>query len=132
MAFTKQQRIEIHGKYNGRCAYCGDEIKLRDMQVDHVIPQCNWIWHMKNRFRIPYFLSHLTENDLNHKDNLMPTCRVCNKWKSAHDLELFRSEIYEQVKRLNNYSSNYRMAKKYGLIEETVKPIRFYFEVCGG
>jgi len=98
------------------------------MQVDHIIPQREFLFHIKNRFRIPSFLSHLKEVDMNHEDNLNPACIVCNKWKSAHDLELFRSEIFEQIKRLNNYSSNYRMAKKYGLLEETLKPIKFYFE----
>jgi hypothetical protein len=58
----------------------------------------------------------------------MPACRICNKWKGAFDFELFRKEVSEQVKRLNDYSSNYRMAKKYGLIQETEKPIVFYFE----
>lgn len=128
MAFSKQQRIEIYSKFNGKCAYCGAEIQVKDMQVDHIIPQMNFIQHVRNRFRIPVFLSHLTETDMNHTDNLHPACRVCNKWKSAHDLELFRRELSEQVNRLNSYSTNYRIAKKYGQIQETVAPIRFFFE----
>lgn len=128
MAFSKQKRIEIHSKYNGKCAYCGDNIMLKDMQVDHIIPQDRYIQSVKNKFRIPDFLKHLTEMDMNHDDNLNPACRVCNKWKSSHDLELFRRELGEQVKRLNSYSSNYRMAKKYDQVEETNKPITFYFE----
>lgn len=98
------------------------------MQVDHIIPQYEFVKHVRNNFRIPSFLSYLTDIDLNHIDNLMPTCRICNKWKSAFDLEFFRQEISRQVERLNNYSSNYRMAKKYGLISENNKEIVFYFE----
>lgn len=128
MAFSKQQRIEIHSKFNGKCAYCGCDIQLKDMQVDHIIPQRSFVQHVHNRFRIPSFLNHLTVNDMNHSDNLHPACRVCNKWKSDHDLEFFRSELQNQVKRLNEYSSNYRIAKKYGQISETVTPIRFFFE----
>lgn len=128
MAFSKQQRIEIHKKYNGYCAYCGEEIQLKDMQVDHIIPQRDFIQHVHNNFKIPEFLSHLTEADINHPDNLNPSCRVCNKWKSAHDLEFFRHELSEQVNRLNAYSANYRIAKKYCQIKETIVPIRFYFE----
>ena len=128
MAFTKQQRIEIYSKFKGKCAYCGCEIQLKDMQVDHIIPKMSFIQHVHNKFRIPYFLSHLTESDMNHSDNLHPSCRVCNKWKSDHDLEFFRSELQSQVKRLNDYSTNYRIAKKYGQISETVSPIRFFFE----
>lgn len=121
-------RFKIYQKYNGHCAYCGRPVEITAMQVDHIIPKCNFLWHIKNQFQIPEFLNHLKENDVNHIDNLNPACRVCNKWKSAHHLELFRNEIKEQINRLNKNSSNYRFAKRYGLIKETVKPIIFYFE----
>lgn len=124
----KINRQEVYDKCGGRCAYCGEEITIKQMQVDHIIPSSFYLHHIKNKFRVPEFLNHLTDGDVNHIDNLLPTCRVCNKWKSAHDLELFRKEIYEQVRRLNDYSSNYRMAKRYGLVQETIKPIVFYFE----
>jgi 5-methylcytosine-specific restriction endonuclease McrA len=125
----KINREEVYNKCGGRCAYCGNQIKIKEMQVDHIIPTSFFSQHINNKVRVPKFLNHLTESDVNHMDNLLPTCRVCNKWKSAHDLELFRKEIEEQVRRLNDYSSNYRMAKRYGLVEETIKPIIFYFEV---
>lgn len=118
----------IIAKYNNRCAYCGCEITLKQMQVDHIIPKSEFLSHIKNRIHIPYFLTHLTEIDVNHWDNLNPACIVCNKWKSAHHLELFRSELFEQIKRLNTNSSSFRIAKRYGLVEETLKPIIFYFE----
>jgi 5-methylcytosine-specific restriction endonuclease McrA len=124
----KEKRELIFNKYNGHCAYCGCEIKLKDMQVDHIIPKRNYRTHVGNKWKVPEFLNHLTLQDENHLDNLMPTCRVCNKWKSAHYLELFRVELFEQIKRLNNYSSNYRIAKRYGLVKEDIKPIVFYFE----
>ena len=128
MAFSRTEREKIYAKYNGKCAYCGCDMTIKQMQVDHIIPQREFLTHVKNRFRIPSFLTHLTETDVNHNDNLNPACGVCNKWKSAHDLELFRSELFEQIKRLNSYSSNYRIAKRYGLLQETLKPITFYFE----
>lgn len=124
----KIDRQKVFNKCEGHCAYCGEEIELKEMQVDHIIPVSFFFQHIKSKNRIPSFLLHLTEVDVNHIDNLFPTCRVCNKWKSAHDLEFFRKEIGEQVRRLNDYSSNYRMAKRYGQIEETIKPITFYFE----
>jgi 5-methylcytosine-specific restriction endonuclease McrA len=121
-------RQEIYDKFGGHCAYCGQEITIKEMQVDHIIPTSFFLAHLKNNSRVPKFLTHLKEGDENHKDNLFPTCRVCNKWKSAHDLEFFRSEISEQIRRLNEHSSNYRMAKRYGQISETPSPIIFYFE----
>ena len=128
MAFSKQQRIEIHTKFGGKCAYCGKEIELKDMQVDHIIPQRNFVQHVQNKFRIPIFLSHLTEKDMNHPDNLHPTCRTCNKWKDTFDLETFRNELSKQTERLNLYSSNYRIAKMYNQIIETKEKIVFFFE----
>lgn len=124
----KGRRVAVWQKYNGHCAYCGKEIAYKEMQVDHIIPKQFFIWHVKNKFKIPVFLNHLKEEDVNHMDNLAPTCRVCNKWKSAHHLELFRSELSDQLKRLNTYSSNYKIAKMYGLVKEDIKPIVFYFE----
>lgn len=132
MGFTKLIREQVYTKFNCRCAYCGQEIKLKDMQVDHVIPQSRFQSFIKNkntmREWVPKFLNHLTELDVDHIDNLFPACRVCNKWKNDWDLGLFRSEIEQQVKRLFNYSSNFRMATRYGLIEETGKKVIFYFE----
>ena len=124
----KELRQKIYAKYNGRCAYCGEEIEFKDMQVDHIIPKCDFDNNIRNSFRIPEFLKHLSIIDVNYIDNLNPACRVCNKWKSFHNLEQFRIELSCQIERLNGRSSNYRMAKKYGLVHETIKPIVFYFE----
>jgi 5-methylcytosine-specific restriction endonuclease McrA len=129
MAFNKNTREAVYKKYNAHCSYCGEEMKsIKEMQVDHCIPQSEFLMHITNNFLIPSHLSHLTEKDVNHSDNLMPACRICNKWKSSHHLELFRSEIEAQIERLNSYNSNYRFAKRYGLLVEVKKPVVFYFE----
>ena len=125
----KADREIVFMKYVGRCAYCGEVITIKEMQVDHIIPKRNFIWHIKNKYKVPEFLKHLTENDIDHIDNLFPSCRVCNKWKSTHPVEQFRKELSEQVKRLNEYSSNYRIAKRYHLVKETDYGIEFYFEL---
>ena len=124
----QETRQQVHAKFDGHCAYCGEEITIKQMQVDHVIPQYRFEQNVANKFRIPVFLNHLTPDDCNHIDNLFPACRVCNKWKSSHDLEFFRHEMEMQVKRLNEYSAPYRMAKRYGQIEETERKVKFYFE----
>lgn len=124
----KFDRPLIYAKYSGRCAYCGEKITYKQMQVDHIIPQVDFVRHVTNRVHIPDFLKHLTPDDVNHIDNLNPSCRICNKWKSFHSLEMFRSELHSQVKRLNAYSPSYRMAKRYGQITEIHSPITFYFE----
>ena len=122
----KIDRKKILLRFNGHCAYCG--CKLEKMHIDHVIPQREFEYFIKNQRHIPEFLKHLTVSDVNHEDNLFPACSVCNLWKSAHSLEQFRFELGEQIKRLNQRSANYRIAKKYGQIKEAETIIVFYFE----
>jgi 5-methylcytosine-specific restriction endonuclease McrA len=126
---AKINRQQVYDKYEGHCAYCAEKIELSKMQVDHIIPKRNFLFHIKNKHKVPLFLSHLTENDVDHIDNLMPSCKVCNNWKDVYDLETFRKEIFNQIERLNKYSASYRLAKRYGLIGEFPNDrITFYFE----
>jgi 5-methylcytosine-specific restriction endonuclease McrA len=125
---ANELREIVYSKFRGHCAYCGCEIKIKDMQVDHVIPRLNFQRWVIGNINIPEFLSHLEPQDCNHIDNLFPSCRVCNGWKLTYHIELFRCEIQDQVKRLNERHANYRMAKKYGLLKETEKKVQFYFE----
>lgn len=105
---NKKLREQVYQKYGGRCAYCGKEITLKQMQVDHIHPQ------------------YLGGND--DYDNLNPSCRVCNNWKLTHSVEQFRYEIEMQIDRLRLRSANFRMAERYGLVEITRKPVIFWFE----
>jgi predicted restriction endonuclease len=115
----KEIRQTVYEKYDGHCAYCGCYLNFKDMQVDHLVSQFHFKFNMAEKY---------TDKELNDIENLMPSCRVCNKWKSCHSVEQFRFEIEEQLARLNEYSSNFRLAKKYGLVEEKQQSILFYFE----
>ena len=44
---SKKTREIVYNKYNGHCAYCGCEIEMKDMQVDHIVPKYrnNEMWH---------------------------------------------------------------------------------------
>lgn len=60
----------------------------------------------------------------------MPACRACNYYKGARGIESMRRDIgrlYIQLER----SFDYRLAKKYDLLQETPKEIKFYFETIG-
>ena len=111
MSFSKKTRIAVHEKYGGRCAYCGRKIELKDMQVDHFVPQRGW-----------------NESGSNELPNLMPACRMCNHYKRAHSLETFRSYIAEIPRKLReNYI--YKIGVVYGNVIENEQPVRFYFEI---
>lgn len=104
----KRIREQVYQKYNGRCAYCGCEVDYNDMQVDHVI-------------------SVYGNNGSNDIDNLMPSCRMCNFYKSTFSIEVFRKHLETLHERLRK-PFIYRLALKYGLIEECKNKVVFYFE----
>ena len=109
----KVDRIAVHQKYGGHCAYCGAVITVKEMQVDHIWPQARSHWQK--------------DLDPNRPENLNPSCRACNYAKHTYNIELFRSEMQKQVLRLSsNY--NFKMAMKYNQISVTEKPILFYYE----
>lgn len=87
------------------------------MQVDHI--ESVYITSMHNGWKD-------TQND--SIDNLMPACRMCNYYKSIGDIETFRSNLQETLMRNVRRPFDYRLAVKYGLVTEDIKPIKFYFE----
>jgi len=118
-------RQKVLDKYNGHCAYCGCEITQKTMQVDHIKNQ-HGFWIGKKGYQVHKGIKD--DTDINGIDNLNPACAVCNKWKSTFSIEDFRYEISEQINRAEKTSANFRMAKRYGLIQVLDKPIKFYFE----
>jgi len=125
----KINRDIIYNKFKGKCAYCGHKIKIKDMQVDHIIPKSTYSFHMETRHKVPTFLSHLTIYDVNHVDNLFPSCQVCNLRKLNYSLEDFRSEVGELVNILENKSQTYKLAKRFNFVTtKRVKSFKFYFE----
>ena len=104
----KKIREQVYQKCNGHCAYCGCELEYKDMQVDHV--------------KSVYWYSGT--NDI---DNLLPSCRMCNFYKSTFTLDEFRKNLEALHERLRK-TFIYRLALKYGLVEENRKKIKFYFE----
>lgn len=125
----KKDREVIFNKYGGRCAYCGCEL-VKGWHVDELEP-CRrkyreeqvlgeWKWRQK--------LVGYIHPDRLHIDNQMPACASCNINKHSGSLEDFRALIAGFMKHLNEISTQYKIAKRYGLIQETVKPVVFYFE----
>ena len=123
---NKKERELVYNKCNGRCAYCGCELQ-KGWHVDHINPirrnESDENIERMNRFRETPLVRG--ENNI---DNYYPACRQCNIWKSTYSIEQFRNEVESQLSKVNRYSANYRNAKRFGLVEEIVKPIIFYFE----
>ena len=105
---AQRRRIEIWNKYHHRCAYCGGVLAYKDMQVDHI--------HARSRGG---------KDDI---ENYNPSCRACNFYKGDGSIEWFRLQIGEQVRRLRKTQFIFRMAESFGLIKDTKKEVKFYFE----
>ena len=112
---TKDKRDIIFNKYAGRCSYCGCDL-LKGWHVDELEPvrrNSNGTSLHPERFNI---------------DNQMPACASCNINKHSMSLEEFRNLIAGFMGHLNEVSTQYKIAKRYGLVLEDIKPIVFYFE----
>ena len=114
-------RTTIYKKYGGRCAYCGAEITLKQMQVNHVKPI------FRNWGDSHPFPEHGGADTF---DNMMPACAPCNLRKSTLPLETFRAEINLQISRLRRNNASFRLAERFGLIAETGRAVTFWFERC--
>lgn len=110
-SIPKHIREQVYEKYNGHCAYCGIELEYKDMQVDHLVPIEGWSEQGDDSF-----------------DNLMPSCRMCNHYKRAHDLEYWRKMIEEIPKKLMRDSYIYRVGVRYDLVISNEHKVKFYFE----
>lgn len=112
-----KDRQLIYKKYNGKCAYCGCELE-KGWHVDHIEPV---VRDLNNPSKLLF-----PERD--NISNCNPSCSSCNINKHSMSIELFRIVIKNYVTSLYKYSTQYRMAKKYGLIKEVDTEVKFYFE----
>ena len=105
---SKAERETIYAMYAGHCAYCGEKLRLEDMQVDHMQP--------------------LRKGGLDELTNMAPACRSCNHYKATLTVEEFREYLSRIHDRLVRDSVAYRVAKRFGIVKYEPGPIVFYFE----
>lgn len=117
----KINRDQVYKKYNGHCAYCGKEIKFREMQVDHIKPKSN----NKPIGRDIYGNFIYPGND--DIENINPSCRRCNHYKRAYSLEEFRNMIKTIHERIH-YKYIVKVVEDYGIVVYQVWDGLFYFE----
>lgn len=134
----KADRQIVFDKFGGNCAYCGDPLK-KGWHVDHLVPiRRNRFWERSHKVHVNTQSETIRagrwvdKGCLNPEaecmDNYMPACASCNINKHSMSLEEFRNLISGFMKHLNERSTQYKFAKRYGLVKETVQPVIFYFE----
>jgi hypothetical protein len=105
---TKSERREVYDKMHGHCAYCGCEITMQQMQIDHVVA--------------------LRRGGADALDNMFPACRSCNHYKDTLTLEDFRDSVQKFPAVLMRDSVTYKNAVRYGLVIPNPGKVVFYFE----
>lgn len=124
--FTKKDRQAVYEKYHGHCAYCGKEIALNEMQIDHIIPLANSIYGPREEAEK---VRQMFEDGTIHGiDNLMPACRACNFYKGINDIEGFRQRILTELEHTCRSTFQTKLAMQYGMITYTPWNGKFYFE----
>lgn len=102
------QRSKVLAKYDGRCAYCGEVLTLRSMQVDHFVAK--------------------TCGGGDELSNLMPSCASCNNYKLSYALEEFRHNIIRAIDVQRRTNSMFRLIERFGIIEQVKTKVEFHFE----
>lgn len=106
-SLPKDMRRKVYEIHDGHCAYCGKEIDIKDMQVDHIQSV------------------YLGGED--EMANYRPACRQCNFYKSTMSVEGLREQLSLIPVRLEKLLT-FRLALAHGLVRITGKPVKFYFE----
>jgi hypothetical protein len=103
--FSNEKRQKVYLMFDGKCAYCGEDINFRSFVIDHITP--------------------IARGGSNKIDNLFPSCNDCNACKTYLDLEQFREKLK------NFYGKEdfkYKMLIKYYNVKPKNKKFSFYFE----
>lgn len=146
----KSDREIVFNKYRGKCAYCGcllqkswhvDEIEpcvrkrkyIKAHWDDRDKPLCDDEGDYKNPKYRQWVEGRWVADGYEHIENLridnqFPSCASCNINKHSMSLEGFRNAISGFMKHLNEVNTQYKIAKRYGLVIEDIKPIVFHFE----
>jgi len=123
---SQEFRQSVLDKFGCKCAYCGIDLTGSVFHLDHFIPRRRYndttLWYIQNGFQ------EKREKGSNKFENYMPCCPSCNSSKSDLNIEEFRDRVYDRLKRLNQHSGEYNIAKRFGLVIEVNKPVIFHFE----
>jgi hypothetical protein len=130
---NKKERYQLmksmlYQKFDGRCAFCGYEL-LGRWHVFDIMPTTT----------IVTWKGDIILGDDSY-ENRLPACISCNssrihgggrRGELQLSIEQFRQWLYHEFDFMANRSMTtayYQRAKRYGWLEETGKPIVFYFE----
>jgi len=103
----KELRLKVWHKFNERCAYCGEPLEYKKMQVDHIDAK---------------YLGGA--NDI---ENYNPSCRGCNFYKGTFTIDGFRKQLSTLHERFEKIFI-VKMAIRYGVLKYKPFDGKFHFE----
>lgn len=119
---NKSERENIFNKYDGKCAYCGCDL-VKGWHVSKLLSEAPEV-NEKGEFVI--------NNDT--IENKLPSCASCNMSRTRDNsgnryitIEGFRKQIIYNLEFMQSFSY-YQRCLRFGLIQENIKPVVFYFE----
>ena len=115
-SIPKWKRELVWHKYGCKCAYCCCDLEYKDMHVDHLYSVAHYHWDKEKQV------------DLDDISNLMPSCRMCNYYKSAGSVESFRKKLMKTLPGTAVASFQTRLAIKYGMVVVAEWDGVFWFE----
>lgn len=90
------RRMEYVQRQNSQCAYCGEEIRVRDCELDHIVPRA--------------------DGGASTRANLVAVCRTCNQSKGRVPFAIWASRnsrpevsVEEATRRVRNWLSGRRV-----------------------
>ena len=123
---TKAQREALRAMFDGRCAYCGNELG-RVMHADHVEP-CIRITTDPWSRPLPAAEHRMIKPERNAVGNMMPSCAPCNLHKGGYPLEQWRAYLQRSAEIVRKQTSTFRAGERFGIITVNNAPVVFYFE----
>lgn len=106
---SKKKREMVLNKFDGKCAYCGCDLNLYSLNIDH-------------------FISKNSGGTL-IKENCFPACCYCNSKKYDYDLETFRLILEKDI--LKDNVRGRAVKQHYNKFYKNNR-ITFYFETLKG
>lgn len=112
MLRTKIVRETVYNKCNGHCAYCGIDIDIKTMQIDHIHPK--------------------VYGGSNYYYNLNPSCKYCNNYKCFYGISQLRKALNtmfnERLEYLFKSKTKMQVAINFGIVKPQKWDGLFYFE----
>jgi hypothetical protein len=99
---SKAKRKAVYDKYGGHCAYCGKQLSIKELTVDHIMPT-----------------SHGGKDNI---ENLRASCKTCNNMKGEGSIRFLRLALAWPsmvVPDMVDFATALNASKKYKFYYET-------------